>query len=52
MTGTIRRSCSSQIEEQTDRARNIVRSSLEFSRDKDFKEALPLRKTLERPSAS
>lgn len=37
-----------QIEEQTDRARNIVRSLLEFSRDKDFrKEALPLRTTLE-----
>ncbi|MBZ0156564.1 MAG: HAMP domain-containing histidine kinase [Alphaproteobacteria bacterium] len=37
-----------QIEEQTDRARNIVRSLLEFSRDKDFrKEALPLRKTIE-----
>jgi len=38
----------SQIEEQTDRARNIVRSLLEFSRDKDFKkETLPLRKLFE-----
>lgn len=34
----------SQIEEQTDRARNIVRSLLEFSRDKDFKkERIPLK---------
>lgn len=34
----------SQIDEQTDRARNIVRSLLEFSREKEFrKEALPLR---------
>ncbi len=32
-----------QIEEQTDRARNIVRSLLEFSREKDFKkQTLPL----------
>ncbi|MBI3592599.1 MAG: HAMP domain-containing histidine kinase [Nitrospirae bacterium] len=37
-----------QIDEQTDRARNIVRSLLEFSRDKDFKkETLPLRKLFE-----
>jgi signal transduction histidine kinase len=37
-----------QIEEQTDRARNIVRSLLEFSREKEFrKEALPLRSVLE-----
>lgn len=28
----------SQIDEQTDRARNIVRSLLEFSRDKEFKQ--------------
>ena len=33
-----------QINEQTDRARNIVRSLLEYSRDKDFKDRqLPLR---------
>jgi signal transduction histidine kinase len=39
----------SQIEEQTDKARNIVRSLLEFSRDKEFnKEKLPLRKLLEK----
>jgi signal transduction histidine kinase len=38
----------SQIEDQTDRARNIVRSLLEFSREKDFKkEILPLRKVFE-----
>jgi signal transduction histidine kinase len=37
-----------QISEQTDRARNIVRSLLEFSRDKDFKKQdLPLRLLLE-----
>ena len=37
-----------QINEQTDRARNIVRSLLEFSRDKDFKKQdLPLRRLLE-----
>jgi len=37
-----------QINEQTDRARNIVRSLLEFSRDKEFKNAqLPLRTLLE-----
>ncbi len=37
-----------QMDEQTDRARNIVRSLLEFSRDKEFKkEMLPLRKLLE-----
>jgi signal transduction histidine kinase len=37
-----------QINEQTDRARNIVRSLLEFSRDKDFKkQALPLRSLME-----
>ena len=37
-----------QIDEQTDRARNIVRSLLEFSREKDFKkEMLPLRKLFE-----
>ncbi len=37
-----------QINEQTDRARNIVRSLLEFSRDKEFKkQALPLRALLE-----
>jgi two-component system NtrC family sensor kinase len=33
-----------QIDEQTDRARNIVRSLLDFSREKEFKkEALPLK---------
>lgn len=38
----------SQINEQTDRARNIVRSLLEFSRTMDFnKQSLPLRDTLE-----
>ncbi len=38
----------SQINEQTDRARNIVRSLLEFSRDKEFKkEKLQLRKLFE-----
>jgi two-component system, NtrC family, sensor kinase len=38
----------SQIEEQTDKAKNIVRSLLEFSRDKGFKrEHLPLKKLLE-----
>ena len=38
----------SQIDEQTDKAKNIVRSLLEFSRDKSFKrEHLPLRKLLE-----
>lgn len=37
-----------QINEQTDRARNIVRSLLEFSRDKDFKKQdLPLRRLFE-----
>ncbi|BCB95695.1 two-component sensor histidine kinase [Dissulfurispira thermophila] len=37
-----------QIEEQTDRARNIVRSLLEFSRDKKFKkERIPLKILLE-----
>ena len=37
-----------QINDQTDRARNIVRSLLEFSRDKDFKkQRLPLRGLLE-----
>jgi signal transduction histidine kinase len=37
-----------QIDEQTDRARNIVRSLLEFSREKEFKkEMLPLRKLFE-----
>jgi signal transduction histidine kinase len=37
-----------QINEQTDRARNIVRSLLEFSRDKDFKkQGLPLRRLFE-----
>ena len=37
-----------QINEQTDRARNIVRSLLEFSRDKDFKKQdLPLRRLIE-----
>lgn len=37
-----------QINEQTDRARNIVRSLLEFSRDKEFKEQqLPLRQLFE-----
>ena len=30
-----------QINEQADRARNIVRSLLEFSRDKDFKKQVP-----------
>jgi signal transduction histidine kinase len=38
----------SQIEEQTDRARNIVRSLLEFSRDKEFKkEAVGLKNIFE-----
>jgi len=38
----------SQIDEQTDRARNIVRSLLEFSRHKDFKkETLPLKNLIE-----
>ena len=38
----------SQIDEQTDRARNIVRSLLEFSRDKDFKkENLQLKQVVE-----
>ncbi len=38
----------SQIDEQTDRARNIVRSLLEFSRNRDFKmEALPLKALIE-----
>jgi two-component system NtrC family sensor kinase len=37
-----------QINEQTDRARNIVRSLLEFSRDKEFKNGqLPLRTLFE-----
>lgn len=37
-----------QINEQTDRARNIVRSLLEFSRDKEFrKQMLPLRPLME-----
>ncbi len=37
-----------QIEEQTDRARNIVRSLLDFSREKVFKrEVLPLRRLVE-----
>ena len=36
----------SQIEEQTDRARNIVRSLLEFSREKVFKKELIQLKTL------
>ncbi len=37
-----------QINEQTDRARNIVRSLLEFSRDKEFKkQSLPLRTLFE-----
>lgn len=38
----------SQINDQTDRARNIVRSLLEFSRDKDFKkQSLQLRPLFE-----
>jgi two-component system NtrC family sensor kinase len=38
----------SQIGDQTDRARNIVRSLLEFSRDKDFKKQdLPVRDLFE-----
>ncbi len=38
----------SQIDEQTDRARNIVRSLLEFSREREFKkEDLPLKKLFE-----
>jgi len=38
----------SQIDEQTDRARNIVRSLLEFSRDKEFKkETMPLKQLIE-----
>jgi two-component system NtrC family sensor kinase len=37
-----------QVEEQTERARNIVRSLLEFSREKEFKkELLRLRKLIE-----
>jgi len=37
-----------QIDEQADRAKNIVRSLLEFSRDKEFKkEKLPLKSILE-----
>jgi two-component system NtrC family sensor kinase len=37
-----------QINEQTDRARNIVRSLLEFSRDKEFKDGrMPLRSLFE-----
>jgi signal transduction histidine kinase len=37
-----------QIENQTDRARNIVRSLLEFSRDKEFKkERVPLKSLIE-----
>jgi two-component system NtrC family sensor kinase len=37
-----------QVDEQTDRARDIVRSLLEFSREKDFKkEVLRLRKLIE-----
>lgn len=37
-----------QIDEQTDRARNIVRSLLEFSREKDFKKEMhPLKKLFE-----
>jgi len=38
----------SQIDEQTERARNIVRSLLEFSRHKEFKkETLPLKKLID-----
>lgn len=38
----------SHIEDQTDRARNIVRSLLEFSRDKEFKkEKIPLKTIFE-----
>jgi two-component system NtrC family sensor kinase len=38
----------SQIDDQTDRAKNIVRSLLEFSRDKDFKkETISLKSLLE-----
>jgi two-component system NtrC family sensor kinase len=38
----------SQIDEQTDRAKNIVRSLLDFSRDKEFKhDILPLKKLFE-----
>ncbi len=38
----------SQIDEQTDRARNIVRSLLDFSREREFKkESLPLKRILE-----
>ncbi|HYA31825.1 MAG TPA: HAMP domain-containing sensor histidine kinase, partial [Thermodesulfovibrionales bacterium] len=37
-----------QIDEQTDRARNIVRSLLDFSREREFgKESLPLRRLFE-----
>jgi signal transduction histidine kinase len=37
-----------QIDEQTDRARNIVRSLLEFSREKEFKkEVIPLKSLVE-----
>jgi len=37
-----------QIEEQTDRARNIVRSLLDFSREKEFrKDSVPLRNLLD-----
>ena len=38
----------SQIDEQTDKAKYIVRSLLDFSRDKEFKrEHLPLRRLFE-----
>jgi len=42
------RELTAQINEQTDRARNIVRSLLEFSRDKEFKDRqLPLKSLFE-----
>ena len=42
----------SQIDEQTDKAKYIVRSLLEFSRDKEFKRETPAaEKTLRRDNA-
>jgi two-component system NtrC family sensor kinase len=45
---SFKRELLAQINEQTDRARNIVRSLLEFSRERDFKkQEMPLRQLLE-----
>jgi two-component system NtrC family sensor kinase len=45
---TYKKELLAQVDEQTDRARNIVRSLLEFSREKEFKkEPLHLRKLIE-----